>query len=149
VIRSRQKATVVNGTPIQVPLESTVLHNPGPDAARDAVLKEALEVVPEACPTGRIRLHLRFRRGVALPMDVDNSMARGGQIGVCVEVCDGGEVVVTGLGTRSTAHHVEEPIDPLERYHRPRIMEEHRHEEHHHEVTPSELVARFFVRKVM
>jgi len=148
-IQGRQKATVLSGTPIQVPLEATVLHHAGPDTARNAVLKEALEVVPEVCPQGRIRLHLRLRRGVTLPMDVDNSMARGGRIGVCVEVCDGGEVVVTGLGIRTLTHQVEPPVDPLERFRRPRLMDDRRHDEDRHEVVPTELVVRFFVRRVM
>ena len=61
-------------------------------------------------------------------------------------------IVGLGLGPEPVVHHHEEPppVDPLERFRRPRLLDRDREREHHHhhECPPGEVVVRVLVRPV-
>jgi hypothetical protein len=72
----------------------------------------------------------------------------GGHLGGTVEVPIGQEVGVTGIGTAPSAgrHHAD-PIDPLERFRRPRLLD-HDRRHRHAPACPGDLVVRLLARPV-
>lgn len=147
-IRSRQKVIVGPGGSMQVPLSQECLE----DGHREALVKEALVLWPEALPGGRVRLSIGRRRGVAFPHELDPAMVVGGHAGTTVDVAAGQELVITGLGLTEAPHaeveHVR--VDPLERYRRPRLLDRDRGVRHEHarEACPGEVLVRVLVRRV-
>ena len=121
-IRRRQSVLVPPGAVAQVPLEaSKVIEEP---THREAIVKQALVIRPEVLPGGRIRLEVALRRGVAFPDEVDPAMMVGGRLGFTTEIALGQEVLITGLGVSAPPSAARcEPVDPFERFRRPRLRD--------------------------
>jgi hypothetical protein len=147
-IKLREKVTVRSGDQVQVPLEATWFHQNGVFPEREALLKQALVIVPETVGHHRIRVVMKLRRGVFLPLEADDSPARGGKIRITADIHDGQELVVTGLGPSAEPMHLDDPPPPPPRRRRLRLFGRREDPPPPPPPCPGEVIVRLLARTV-